>query len=40
MIKAFEAKNVSITFGGEVKALSNVSLSADQGKVLAVKLKL
>jgi ABC-2 type transport system ATP-binding protein len=36
MIKAFEAKNVSITFGGEVKALSNVSLSADQGKVLAL----
>lgn len=36
MSRAFVAKNVSITFGEEVKALSNVSLSAEEGTVLAL----
>lgn len=36
MSKAFEAKNVYKTFGGEVKALRGVSLSADEGTILGL----
>lgn len=36
MSKAFEAKNISITFGGKVKALDSVSLSAEEGKIFGL----
>lgn len=35
-MKAFEAKNISKTFGGEVKALQNVTLSAEEGTIFGL----
>ena len=35
-MKAFEAKNISKTFGGEVKALNNVTLAAEEGTIFGL----
>ncbi|MCA9332249.1 ATP-binding cassette domain-containing protein [Candidatus Saccharibacteria bacterium] len=36
MSKAFEANNVNITFDGNIKALVNVSLAAEEGKIFGL----